>query len=194
MKKVMMILLVSLISLSIFTSCSDDSTNPSESGNYLYPVSDQNLNWGFINNEGELKISYQYDFANVFDDTFIPASGEPLAAIEMNEKVGYVNKSGELKINPQFESGHMFYEGMAKIKMNELYGFIDKSGLIKIYPIYDWAYHFSEGLCYVEDENTVKFIDKSGKTVISNPQFRSSGWEFSEGLAAVKINDKWGYR
>lgn len=46
-------------------------------------------------------------------------------------------------------------------------------------------------LFLVEQENKYGYIDKTGKIVI-NYQFDGAG-RFSEGLARVKIDNKWGY-
>ncbi|MCT4619853.1 MAG: WG repeat-containing protein [Marinisporobacter sp.] len=74
-------------------------------------------------------------------------------------------------------------------------GYIDKNGkeVIKLPSNIGMAYEFSEGLAVVYDKNTklYGYIDKTGNYAIK-PQFELATF-FSEGLAAVKKNDKWSY-
>ncbi|GEM_PF-731913 len=80
-------------------------------------------------------------------------------------------------------------------------GYMDKTGKIIIQPQFDveWAYNFSEGLAPIEvggkkgfvGRGKFGYIDKTGNMVIK-VQF-DMAYGFSEGLAAVKINDKWGF-
>lgn len=72
-----------------------------------------------------------------------------------------------------------------------LYGFKDCNGKVKIKPLYDWAGKFHEGFCLVRSGREQRFIDKKGNFLKAHP-FESALY-FSEGLAPVKIEGKWGY-
>ena len=50
--------------------------------------------WGYINQEGEIVINPQFDFASFFS--------EGLARVVIGGKNGYINQEGEIVINPQF--------------------------------------------------------------------------------------------
>src|SRR5688500_8297711 len=73
------------------------------------------------------------------------------------------------------------------------YSYVDKAGKIVIDANrYESGSKFSEGLATVEVQNKGwGFIDKNGTLVIP-PQFESA-LSFSEGLAAVLLDDKWGF-
>lgn len=77
------------------------------------------------------------------------------------------------------------------------YGFIDRSGrVITRRPTWGnvlLASYFSEGRsleCYL-DKKTTRFIDRTGHIVF--PEYFEDAQLFHEGLAAVKIRDKFGY-
>lgn len=130
---------------------------------------------------------------------------------------GYINKAGEIAIQPIFMQAGRFTEGMARISMEggypSRYGYIDKSGKIVIKPQFSHAGEFSEGLAMVQvdvgpEDAKVGYIDKAGNLAIP-PRFDDnstsdlsevfiytssiSDRDFSEGLAAVKLNGRWGY-
>lgn len=186
----------------------------------------QDGKWGFINQSGELIISFSFDLEDNEEIRF----SEGLAVVryasppdpKYRGKYGYIDQSGNLAIGPQFSSASPFSEGLAIISIERIdrrpkRGYIDKEGEVIIQPQFTVAKDFSEGLAMVQvgEYGTAKvgYIDKTGKLVIA-PQFDSvydviktpndvskplryyrSGRErdFSEGMAAVKINEKWGY-
>lgn len=129
--------------------------------------------------------------------------------IEVNGKYGFINQKGEVVIKPQYDCVGNFSEGLAEVDKAKgtkdknggfpcyCYGFIDKNGklVIKFSKETTMRGEFSEGLAAimekVDGKTKIGFINKSGQTVIK-PQF-DEAYDFSENLAAVKINDKWGY-
>jgi hypothetical protein len=117
-----------------------------------------------------------------------------LIPFKLNDKWGYMDKHGKYLINPQFREAHLFMEGLALVKSNDdKYGFITPDGKYKINPIYKNAQNFYEGLaCVVMENSYPQFIDKNGKVIISLNNVQECG-RFSEGLASVKINGKWGF-
>jgi len=109
-------------------------------------------------------------------------------------KWGYIDFKGAIIINPQFNYAEPFYEGLAEFTSPEgKVGFVNEEGQYIINPIYVHASRFSEGLAPVVGENEApKYIDAKGevKFSVANAEYASI---FHEGLAAVRINDKWGY-
>jgi hypothetical protein len=130
--------------------------------------------WGYIDQKGRIAVSPQFDDAYEFSDG--------VAQVIISNKCGYINKLGKFIINPQFDSPQLFLRHSSDIRVSPL----SKSHKEK---------YFSEGLAVVRMNNGkgVKYgyIDREGKFVI-NPQFELAE-NFSEGLAAVKVNGKWGY-
>jgi hypothetical protein len=153
----------------------------------LFPVCDrfstEDAKWGYIDSDGRLVISLQFEQAEDFE--------QGLAAVRVGKKWGFVGEDGRYAINPQFDEAWSFSEHLAAFRLGDKWGFIDKIGKYAINPQFDAAYSFSEGLALVETGREWGFIDSEGKYAV-NPQF-DHAWPFSEGLASVKIGDKAGY-
>ncbi len=94
----------------------------------------------------------------------------------------------------QYKTIDPFHEGLAvaRLKINDFaYIYIDKNGTQVVPGVYLYAHKFNEGLALVSKEkNQYAFIDRTGNAIINNLTAAS---DFHEGLAAVKINNKWGY-
>jgi hypothetical protein len=166
----------------------------------LWPVQ-QGKKWGYIDRTGKLVISYTFSFAQEFS--------EGLACVETKVKsgykYGYIDQTGKFVIPPQFYWGNPFSEGLAIAVMRRLekgkimisrFGYIDKSGCMVIRPQHveseKYLSKFSEGLaCLMQENGKIGYIDKTGKMVI--PAQYSNAHPFSEGLAAVTVENKYGY-
>lgn len=141
--------------------------------------------WGYINKNGQWVIKPQFDSACDFSEGF--------ACVLLNNKWIFINRSGEIAINKEFQHCSWFSEGLAAIDIGGKYGYIDKSGLLVIPPLYRTAHNFKEGLASVgHSERPNTFIDRNRRVVINSRRFQYTS-SFSGGLAAVKINGKWGF-
>ena len=89
---------------------------------------------GYINQEGEIVINPQFDYARDFS--------EGLACVKIGDKYGYINQEGEIVINPQFDYARDFSEGLACVKIGDKYGYINQEGEIVINPQFDYARDF----------------------------------------------------
>ena len=109
--------------------------------------------------------------------------------------IGYINTAGETIIDPQFQGAENFSEGLAAVLTDEAWGFIDETGALVISPQFFYCgtpLAFSEGLAGVDGPGQgCGFIDRSGEWVV-DPQFDLVG-RFSEGLARVRIGERYGY-
>ncbi len=110
-------------------------------------------------------------------------------------RYGYIKSNGEVIAKPQFFKASVFINGMARIKFPDDYcTYIDPNGKV-LKQKFDWfSEHFTpDGLCMVRDYETEKkgIINKKGEYVIK-PQFDEIG-DFSDGLARVKVDGKYGY-
>ena len=98
-------------------------------------------------------------------------------------------------MEPQFDKVNNFDGGYAEVKLDPKVGQIDKKGKFKILldgRRFSSISLFKEGFAAIKTyDNKSGFIDKSGEIVIK-PEF-DEAIRFSEGLAHVKIGDKWGY-
>lgn len=76
--------------------------------------------YGFIDKDGLLLVSTQYDEARDFKNGF--------GAIRIGDKWGFINPSEVHLVSPNYEEVMDFESKVAPVKRNGLYGFIDKSG------------------------------------------------------------------
>src|SRR5271170_1991746 len=90
--------------------------------------------WAFIDKEGKMVITPQFDDAAEFR--------EGLASVGIGGKYGYIDKKGRFVVNPQFASSMPFDGGIAPVTINETpedisinaqykWGYIDTTGKIR---------------------------------------------------------------
>lgn len=109
-------------------------------------------------------------------------------------KYGFINKKGQYVVPPQFDTFYCFSEGLAVVEREGKQGQVDTTGKIIIPLKFEgFTGNFSEGLARatLKRGDNIGYIDKAGNYVIS-PQFEHAE-DFAEGLAVVKVKDKYGY-
>ncbi|HRX49599.1 MAG TPA: WG repeat-containing protein [Spirochaetota bacterium] len=138
----------------------------------------------------------------------ISLSDEELIPVKKDSKWGFININGTITIEPRFDYALSFSEGLACVQINNKWGYIDSTGQIIIEPQFDdIPGNFKEGLVRIAkfDKEPALFpdseiittgskfgyADREGNIIIE-PQYTQAE-DFSEGLAAVKIEDKYGY-
>ena len=123
---------------------------------------------------------------------------------EYGYKYGLIDETGKEIVPCQYDGIYPFKEGLARVYKNGKYGYIDRTGKEIVPCQYDFAFSFSEGLARVKNRNgiyiserglpiakyTNYYIDKTGKAVITHQYIED---DFSEGLARVSKNGKYGY-
>jgi hypothetical protein len=124
-------------------------------------------------------------------------SSSTLFRVSENKKSGYVDTAGKYVITPRFQWAGDFSEGLASA-MDETHkwGYVNPKGSFVIPPRFVGAAEFSEGLAMVsmdDDDGNLKigFIDTLGRFRIPLKFIfpDSPTTKFSEGLAAVKLNE-----
>lgn len=143
---------------------------------------------GFVNSNGKLVIPCIYDDAQDFS--------EGLAAVMTKGKWGFIDYEGRLVIPFMYEdlgddlreSLYSFSDGLSAASINGKIGYINKNGETVIPFIYDDCGYFDKGYANVEMNGEKYYIDKTGK-----PLCFSYIGDFSESVAAVEYNDKWGF-
>lgn len=165
-------------------------------------ATDDSYKAGYIDRSGEWVIEPRFDAAYGFSEGF--------AAVSVDGRYGFIDHSGSFVIQPQFLFALDFSEGLAAVakvgsdtgqdRSEPKWGYIDRTGQFVIPPQYPYLNldrircfpeNFSEGLADVLVEGFQRrFIDKTGQFVLNTYQGASS---FRDGLAAVAIDDKWGY-
>jgi hypothetical protein len=112
---------------------------------------------------------------------------------------GYIDTTGKATIDFKYNDAHAFHEGLALVQdPSQGYGYIDKTGKLVIRVDSKTNFegedrNFSEGLASAYDIKTEKYgyIDHTGKFVI--PAEFDEAYIFSEGLAAVFLDNHWSY-
>jgi hypothetical protein len=175
--------------------------------------------WGFIDSEGKMQIEPAFWDTDTFSDGlaaihkggwgYIDPTGKVvvppryLQARQFSEGVASVkDESGWLFIDKTgtpvdglsgFENAKAFSEGLAAVQVGDKWRFITHKGEEKFEREFTKVHDFSEDLAPVQKQENGKFgfIDSSGNYVIQ-PLFEDA-MPFSEGLAAVRLNGRWGY-
>jgi hypothetical protein len=143
--------------------------------------------WGFINRQGQLAITPQYDFVDDFHNG--------RAIVKMNGKYGVINLDNEFVIKPEYDyieflrnTNNSFYA----IYLNTpRYGVINDKGQILVQVKYESLGNWQEGLSPFRSGKKFGFIDVDGQVAI--PAEYDKVKDFSENLAAVQKNRLWGY-
>ena len=168
---------------------------------------------GFINKYGQHVIPFIYDEVKAFS--------EGLAGVCLEDKWGYINKNNELVIPYIYDEVNNFSEGLSSIVLDGKIGFIDLKGneitpavfgtlvlnIDNALHFLDYGSNFNEGFCRVEYggsyglvmqdgdltsySGNFGYINRLGQKVI--PSIYTWARNFSEGLTAIEIDDKWGF-
>ena len=146
--------------------------------------------WGFIDDKGEIKIPFVYDFLNPFENGLAYAKNNNneffininnlklkgdydkvdifsngLASIQKNKKVGYINSKGELIIPLKYDTGGYFNQnGLAEVSLGKKYGFINQQGQEVIPIIYEMVKSEQlDDVVIVRKNYKWAFFDSKGK-------------------------------
>jgi len=134
----------------------------------LIPVSNRSGKFGFMNHQGQIAVSPQWD--QVFDFHEGLASVKIYDASSRHSHAGFINTNGQIAIPLQWDGALSFSEGKAAVTTNNLWGFIDKSGVVVIPPQWDSCESFRDGFALVSKQFKFGIIDGTGKTIVE-PKF-----------------------
>jgi len=152
---------------------------------------------GFIDETGKIVIPARFRLLTEFS--------EGLAWFRTEESIGFIDRLGKVvfQLPESFSMG--FHGGFAAVRTREGWGFVDKRGKFISPKFYEHVEEFSEGLAAVADKIGTKakygFINETGEVVIPlrfdprlGPHSQPGGLgRFTEGLAAVRIGNIYGY-
>lgn len=171
--------------------------------NTLYIYSDPgsigkfNNRYYYINTEGERAFGNdEYAEAKSFyNGHAVAAIADSIDDTFFERKYGLINAKGETLIDFIYENAQEFCtEDLLAVKQDGQWGFVNTEGKVIVDFEYDYAYLYLEGFAAVkEGYNEWRFIDKNGKKSDFPYVFEHINYGFSEGLAAVKYDGKWGY-
>ncbi len=111
-------------------------------------------------------------------------------------RVGYINENGKEIIEMQFEEAYDFSFGLAAANYKSRMGYIDTTGNFFLVAIWDQCREFKEGKAFAGAmNNQAKIfwaaIDTAGMKLTEYEY--TNALEYSEDLAAVEKNGKWGF-
>ncbi|RKJ34996.1 hypothetical protein D7X25_33215, partial [bacterium 1XD42-8] len=173
-------------------------------GNYnlgLVPVQDSEGKYTYLDDRGIVKWDKKFDAARDFSD-------DGYALVNENGAFRYIDINGNYLKNMKFDNAGGFYNGYAIIRDRGVFKFIDKKGEIVERKEWEDLDYFSENLAAVQIKNLWGFINNNGDLIIDsvwedvklkdNKEYnkdydKDRKWGFSNGLAAVKRNGKWGF-
>lgn len=139
--------------------------------------------WGFVDQNDEVKIPFEYDFLNPFENQ--------LAYAKKGNKEFFVNINN-IKLEGEFDEARIFSFGLAAVKKNKKWGFIDEQGKLVIPMIYDEVDYFTQNkLSAVVKNGKSGFIDKTGKEVVLII-YEDARSEQMDNIVIVKKN-KWAF-
>jgi hypothetical protein len=149
---------------------------------------------GYIDTTGKFVIEPQFGVAENFSDG-LARVGSYVQGLPQEH---YIDRTGKRAIRQKFRFIDDFSEGLAAAWVGDQKGYIDRSGALVIKPQpFNSVSRFSDGMARVQmggpmgKGGRLGFIDRTGKTVIK-PQYEFAQ-DFSEGLCAVLIGEKYGY-
>ncbi|TYP68891.1 WG repeat-containing protein [Paenibacillus methanolicus] len=171
----------------------------------------QKMNFGYLDNQGEVAIPIEYDMANKFSNELgvvfkggkwgaIDKFGETVVPFRYNflsnfnddvaffglKKIGLLNKNGTVLVKPLYEEYKNYSEGYAPVKLNGKWGYIDNEGRIHITPQFDEAERFKNGYAIINKDGTDGLLSITGEVkFIANKKL---GQEVSSGL--ISFRDK----
>ena len=148
-------------------------------------VKDASEKIGFIDKTGMNVIPCQWKVVDNFSEGFAAVQDE-------NGNYGYIDKIGQLVIPYQYKDAKPFQNGLTIVQISDNeWTFIDKAGK-RPYSIWAEVRAFSEGLAPVKNANGLwGYINEKGEVVLDFQW--TDAYSFSEGLAAVSVDDKYGY-
>jgi hypothetical protein len=154
---------------------------------------DQLIYTGAINKEGKIVIPFIYDNVSYFsEDLAIVCSDDE----DRFKKCGCVNRKGQIVIPLKYSELGNFLDGYAiATNMYGMKGVIDKHDKIIVPFKYNYIHDFQDGMAQVAiypplSFNKNGFVDYSGREI---ELIYSDAENFSEGFAAVKYGNYWGY-
>lgn len=143
----------------------------------------KNNTYGYINTLGELVIPLKYSKAASFS--------EGRAAVYKDGQCGFVNTQGQAIGAFDFSRCRSFEDGRAVVyKGMKKAGLLNRDGDLVIEPSIDQLLNFSEGRGLVRDKEYRFYYITEEANVYKG--YYEKATEFNNGIAVVKMDDKWG--
>jgi hypothetical protein len=141
--------------------------------------------WGYIDKKGAVRVPHSYAEAKPFSDG--------LAAVCKDGRWGFIDQKGRTVIACEYGQAESFSDGYARVRRGKNWLAVDKRGAaLAIDPAFS-VHKASEGLFVAarEDKPGLSVFGPKGALVFDCEY--DILLKYSEGLAAFKSGDKWGY-
>jgi hypothetical protein len=176
----------------------DESSNPAR----LFPFCEGGK-WGYIDRRGKMIVLPRFLKADDFYDG--------RAWVVTEEGPGFLDERGRMAFMVSTRGPRRFAEGLgsfsAELGLDAKCGYVDRQGKVIIEPKFDDAQDFSGGLAAVNigakwwkgfprprlQGGKWGFIDKTGRLVIPSEFEYVEIHGFTDGLAQVRVNDRFTY-
>lgn len=158
---------------------------------------------GFMDKTGKLVIPFErlpartYGVGEFHEGRaviYVKNEGAAEPVLRMDYRAGYIDETGRVVVAPRYYSASDFSEGLAFVESEEFEGLIDRDGR-RVFRTDEKVKKFQEGLAAAGARDGRKdgwgYIDRTGRRVIEGPYDFAD--DFSEGLAGVEIDNKYGF-
>ncbi len=139
--------------------------------------------YGYIDTLGNTIIDFKFEAAAPFLNGY--------ALVKYNGKFGFIDKKGNFVVEPIYDAGGLFMNGIAPVGKNGKYGYIDTLGKVYIDLIYDGVSEVGDNIMKLKTPEEVIFLRRDKSKI--NTAHYDDAMQFSEGLAVVIKNNKFGY-
>ncbi|HCC07561.1 MAG TPA: hypothetical protein DEP72_05315 [Clostridiales bacterium] len=142
--------------------------------------------YGYKSYNGQVVVKPQYDNVEL--------SEYGVGIVERDGKLGFVNSKGEEVLAIEYNDIESMYNGYFKVTKDDKCGIVDANGNMVV-PIKYLAFYPGEimenKVTYKIDSDKIGFVELNGKEVTQAKYEYTE--DFSNGMAAVMLNEKWGY-
>nr|WP_294995228.1 WG repeat-containing protein [uncultured Sediminibacterium sp.] len=158
-------------------------------------IAEKKDKFGMIDQRGREVIPFEFDDIDYFSDV-----NEGYANVEYKDKIGMIDMKGRLVIPTRYDKIFECENGYCGVELNKKYGMVSlQNGKEIIPPKYDGIGNFKEGIARYKENFPGIYVgtSKFGYLSVTGKELTSAKYEmaedFSNGMAAVKLNNKWGY-
>ena len=114
--------------------------------------------WGFVDINGKLRVSNQYDNVGPYN--------EGLAPIKILGRWGYIDKREALIVQPRYDTVYYFQGGVCEVVRNGKFGIINAKGQITLDCEYDSLVRLNTGGFITTKENKKGLVGSDGRLLI----------------------------
>ena len=138
---------------------------------------------GFVDDAGDWVIAPRYEDVDFFR--------EGVSWVKAGGKWGLIDQAGAILIEPRYEAVREFNGRLGYVKIGGKWGIVDRCGNVIVNPEFDSIGTFMDSGAVVNKDGMAGHLFLHPHRV--NLTAGDKAEDFSEGLAAVKVGQEWGY-